>query len=227
MKIIALSDLHGDLPFIDPVEAASADLLVIAGDICPDYAGNRNHKAAQQLDWMQTVFAKWFHAIPCEHKYVTWGNHDWLNGKPWAWVKHNEQVTVGDKKIWFSPWVPRLKDWNWGAEEDELRNHYDRIPKDTDIIVSHCPPFGSCDQISKNPPLDDALGSYALLEAIRRVKPRVVFCGHIHGGYGTDVIRQETGPDTLVLNVAVKDESYRMVNAVTVLTLDEEDDLLR
>jgi Icc-related predicted phosphoesterase len=48
----------------------------------------------------------------------------------------------------------------------------------TDILVTHEPPFGLCDQTCRG----QHVGSWSLLQATVMEKPAVWFCGHIHEG---------------------------------------------
>jgi Icc-related predicted phosphoesterase len=63
----------------------------------------------------------------------------------------------------------------------DRRRLYARIPKDTDVLVTHGPPYGI---------LDLALGSHLhqgcreLLDAVTRISPKLHVFGHIHGAYG-------------------------------------------
>lgn len=55
----------------------------------------------------------------------------------------------------------------------------DRVPTDTDILITHGPPWGHLDGVKKS-------GCPFLAREILRVRPRLVLCGHIHVGYGTE-----------------------------------------
>ena len=53
-------------------------------------------------------------------------------------------------------------------------------------------------------------GSMNLLNAIKSVKPKFVFCGHIHGGNHEKVIlKHNDGQETILYNVSIKDEDYK------------------
>ena len=87
------------------------------------------------------------------------------------------------------------------------------IPKDTDILLCHCPPFGYGDAISAK----DRLGSEALTEAIKNTpKLKAVFFGHAHENHGwVGKIN-----NTLLANVSVVDERNELVNVLPVFEID-------
>lgn len=110
--------------------------------------------------------------------------------------------------IWLTPWSSQFMDWAWMAEDDELDARYDLIPTGIDILVSHQPMRGHCDEggLSITTGQVEHLGSLALMRAVARVKPRVLICGHIHGGH-----RRSKFNDTEIYNVSVVDEQYKLV----------------
>ncbi len=58
------------------------------------------------------------------------------------------------------------------------------------------------------------VGSTALTEALERVQPLLMVCGHVHSGYG----RYRLGV-TEVINAALVDNAYELVNPVVEITL--------
>ena len=99
----------------------------------------------------------------------------------------------------------------------DLEPVYAAIPVGTDILISHQPPYGYGDHAFD---LDSSqvqhVGSRELLVAIERNRPRIVICGHIHGGFGRF---EHLGIH--IYNVSVVDETYRLVNAPTVIELPD------
>jgi hypothetical protein len=232
MRIVAISDQHGFLP-----DVPQCDLLIVAGDLCPDRFGPfmAAHDPLQQQAWFDGNIRPWLAAAPAVHKVVTWGNHDWC-GQVCDFVSDFPQharskdfqilvdegttvpypsATGGLMSVWGTPWSNRFGRWAFMKEPRHLAPIYAAIPGGTDIIVSHQPPHGYGDQTFN---LDtgrvEHVGSRELLAAIERVRPRVVICGHVHGGFGRF---EHLGIP--IYNVSVVDEQYRLVNAPTVIEL--------
>lgn len=97
----------------------------------------------------------------------------------------------------------------------DLEQVYAAIPEGTDILVSHQPPLYHGDRsFNLDSGRVDHVGSRELLDAVERVRPRIVICGHVHGGFGR--FEYQGIP---IYNVSVVDERYRLVNTPTVIEL--------
>lgn len=60
------------------------------------------------------------------------------------------------------------------------------IPLDTDVVITHTPPYTHCDEsISRR----RALGCDDLRRALWRVRPKLAVCGHVHEGRGAERVR--------------------------------------
>jgi hypothetical protein len=120
-----------------------------------------------------------------------------------------------EMSVWATPWSNPFMRWAFMKRPSDLERVYAAIPEDIDVLVSHQPPYGYGDSTFD---LDarrvEHVGSRELLVAIERVRPRVVICGHVHGGFGR--YEHQGIP---IYNVSVVDESYRLVNAPTVIDL--------
>src|SRR4051812_8408571 len=123
IKIVAISDLHGNLPenYVPP-----CSLLLIAGDICPSPRLSAHgewmsleEKALWQSKWLREKFGPWLEKQPVKKTVAVWGNHDWigqvaphLTPKSISWQMLTDEYTeVFGFKIYGSPWQPVFFDW--------------------------------------------------------------------------------------------------------------------
>lgn len=216
MKIAALSDLHGFLPTVP-----SADLVIIAGDVCIDRIGGVpcSLDPPRQAAWFEAKIRPWIRTFGVP-TLLTWGNHDWINeadlvglSRGNLFIVVDDSVDVLGLRVWLTPWSNRFLNWNWMKNPDHLTKVYDQIPADLDILVSHQPPYGCGDgYVNMETSQYEHVGSRELLHAIRRVRPQLVICGHLHGGFGVYDI-----DGIPIYNVSVVNEAYQLVNPVTVL----------
>lgn len=91
-------------------------------------------------------------------------------------------------------------DINYPKEEQNNRNSniggvlWDQIPLDTDILVTHTPPYAHRDRHSQAPATTSAsgdqqtrpVGCLALRQALQRVRPKIAVCGHVHESRGCE-----------------------------------------
>ncbi|KAL8852083.1 MAG: hypothetical protein Q9221_003013 [Calogaya cf. arnoldii] len=85
-------------------------------------------------------------------------------------------------KIFGSPYSPARGTWAYGYQPDEAFNLWRRIPLDADVVVTHTPPKGHCDESRDRGPT----GCEALRQALWNVRPSLAVCGHVHEGRGVE-----------------------------------------
>lgn len=201
MKFVAISDTHGQHKGL---ALPKGDVVIHAGDIS---SRGKEHEVIDFLDW--------FKDLDFKYKIFIAGNHDFLFEKEMAeriteiipegviYLKDSE-ATIEGIKIWGSPITPWFHDWAFNRKRgEEIAKHWDLIPNDVDIILTHGPAYGLLDKTIYG----DCVGCEDLLKAINRIKPRFHVCGHIHERYGIIPFGHTT-----FINASVMDHRYRRVN---------------
>jgi Icc-related predicted phosphoesterase len=85
------------------------------------------------------------------------------------------------------------------------------IPSDTDILITHGPPFGILDDTERG----EKVGCEDLIDIIQtRVRPRLHVFGHIHEAYGQKQVK-----DTLFVNASMVNLAYRPVNQAIIVEI--------
>jgi Icc-related predicted phosphoesterase len=214
VKIVCVSDLH---MYFGP-KLDGGDILVVSGDI--SYVG-------KAIDFAEFDF--WLGKQKDKYKaiVVTPGNHDLGSERNPSLFKGliqnathylvNEPATILGLNFWASPMTPTFFDWAWMADRGEpIKRYWDMIPSNTDVLVTHGPPFGILDQC---PDMNDrsklvSVGCEELLKAVQRIKPRLHIFGHIHEGHG-----QVTIEGTTFINASIMDGQYHPVNKPITINL--------
>ncbi len=205
MKIVAISDLHGNLP-----EIPSCDLLLLAGDLCP----LGDHSLANQSKWLDSDFRDWLCQQPAKEIIGVAGNHDLVfeqrpdlvpDDLPWTYLQDAETRWEGFK-IWGTPWQLWWFGWAFNKQLEEIAEKWALIPPSTDILVCHGPPRGYGDEANHGETKVPS-GCPYLLERIKAIKPRLVVFGHIHEGRG----EWKLGT-TRLANVSLVNQHYKVVH---------------
>ena len=202
MRIVCISDTHDQH---EKLVVPDGDLLIHAGDFTC-------HKIP--LVGRTAGFANWFKKLPHKYKIVIAGNHDMLfeQQSPLArsffldvtYLQDSETIIEG-LKIWGSPYTPYWGGWAFSEHGINIKKHWDKIPKSTDILITHGPPFGLLDEVN-----GEHKGCKYLSEKKKELNLKLHIFGHIHEGYGID------GKN---INTAVVNEDYELVNDPVVIDI--------
>lgn len=205
MRIVILSDTHlrhmPNYGYGNFFKIPHGDLLIHTGDLCIEG------------DVKEVMHAMaWLESLPHKHKVFIAGNHDWLFQKNPSLARslvpsgvtylEDSSTEVMGYKIYGSPWQPEFMEWAFNLPRGQaLRDKWKMIPGDTDILMTHGPPYGIGDYSRFS---EENVGCRDMRDEVRRVKPRLHAFGHVHGGYGRQVRE-----GTIFVNGAICDEAYR------------------
>lgn len=176
ISVVCLSDTHNDMP-----EVPDGDLLLHAGDLTQS---DNFQEVRETLEWLRS--------LPHPHKVIIAGNHDFIlqsdekHKLDWGDIVYLQQSSTRIEfkngrilNIYGSPWSRKH-----GSSAFQYAPHQDlwtnSSPREADIFVSHMPPKYHLDI--------NGYGEELLLQELWRIRPRLHIFGHIHGGYGQEVL---------------------------------------
>ena len=187
LDLTIIADTHG---LHDEIKLQKGTLLIHAGDI------TKYGTEEEVIDFLQ-----WFTKQPFKYKIFIAGNHDLFLEECSAAKRkklipegiiylQNSGVEIEGLKIWGSPVTPYFLGMAFNARPGkDIKKIWNKIPLDTDILITHGPPKGI---------LDDGFGCAELLNTVIAVQPKIHCFGHVHGRNGMVTINQ-----TLFINAAI------------------------
>ncbi len=206
MIIDCISDLHGFYPTLE-----GGDLLIVAGDLT----------ATHRIEELAKVVI-WINSLPYRKKILVAGNHDTFLQKEPNWhtdlVKNFDYLCDSETefeglKIWGTPWTKTFEGMNPHCKaftcdtEEELAVKFSLIPEDTDILISHSPPYGFRDKTVDG----HRVGSKSLQFQVLNCKNlKLWVIGHIHEDYGIELPGHLY--DCTMVNASHVNEHYKPVN---------------
>ena len=203
MDITFIADTHG---LHDRLKLNAGTFLIHAGDIT-EY-GTEEEVAE---------FLYWFSRQLFTYKIFIAGNHDlYIEECTSAKRKkiipsnviylQNNGIEVKNVKIWGSPVTPYFLGMAFNARRGkEIKKVWDKIPADTDILITHGPPNGI---------LDNGIGDEELLKVINKIKPTIHCFGNEHGQNGFKTFNNTTFINASIVNSLdpLKNEGYKIVS---------------
>jgi len=208
--IVTISDTHNQH---DDIVVPDGDIIIHAGDF-----------TGRGLKYEIEEFIEWYGSLPHTWKILIAGNHDkgtdpdqksdvYKGGPEYTRtlcalnniiLLEDESCDVLDNngnmiKIWGSPVSPTFgRGWAWNRDRGhQIFQHWNKIPTDIDIIVTHGPPFMYGDMLrhaNRNP--DGSLlynvGCVDLLNRINKTNCKMTVAGHIHEDRGVKIDEKNT-----------------------------------
>ena len=94
-------------------------------------------------------------------------------------------------------------DWAFNLPRGpKIKKKWDLIPSDTDILITHGPPYSICDKTIHG----NREGCVDLLNTVRQVEPKYHIFGHIHEAYGMIKEGKTTFMNVSIVNVRYEPE---------------------
>ena len=211
MKLGFFGDTHTQHKWVELREPV--DYLIFSGD-----GEFRNLGDIHSFnDWIGKLKKQGDIKVEC---LITSGNHDsypqsklketkltFTNG---VYLQDEEYILNNGMKVWMSPWSVRFMDWWFMASEEDLETkYYSKIPRDTNILITHTPPYKILDYDTRN----GYLGSKSLSKKIDELKELKIHAfGHIHRDEEQRRQIIEGSNNVMFINCGLLDNWYNMVH---------------
>jgi len=176
------------------------------------HSGDFSHSQKQFDD-----FLLWYSELPgYDYRILIPGNHETMVEKdPEMFFRTckelnligliDQEVVINGVKFYGSPWTPMFYNWAFMKEDYLLDMYWDKIPKDTNVLITHGPAHGILDGVIHYG-VGECVGSYTLSDAIDGLKElKIHTFGHIHCAAGA---YKENG--ILRINASSVTDSYTL-----------------
>ena len=214
--LVLISDTHTkhyeiDAQLKEIYENHPDAIIVHAGDI--SYRGRK---------WEVEEFTEWYSGLPFKHKIMIAGNHDFLFEDspeaakdildkigPEIIYLNDSGVELEGLKFWGSPVTPWFHNWAFNRVGEKINEHWDLIPVDTNILITHGPPYLTLDTTKSGL----RVGCPELANKIEGLSDlKVHVFGHIHEADG---IVERNG--VTYINASILDLYYEVKNSPVIL----------
>lgn len=239
MRVVCISDTHNHhrrmkFNLNHYIDSNDFNILIHAGDIS---SLGKEREVSNFINWFmnldgfdEKIFIAGNHDFCFEeiNKPNTKSNYDWLRNLIYEEnLTQNNCTYLEDNSveidvpgisrpilIYGTPWQPKFKNWafNLPRNGEELGKKWNRIPKNTDILITHTPPYGIGDYTLGN----SRVGCELLKGRLDEISPLLHVYGHIHEGYGVQVANK-----TIHLNAAICDADYQPINEPHIIEIRE------
>lgn len=212
-KLTFMSDTHSKHHLISKEQLGEGDIIFHSGDFTQmGYKGEIK------------MFLKWFSSLDYTYKVFIAGNHELGLEKnrlilPEEYTNkgviylQDEEVILEGLKIYGTPWQPEFGGWEFNLPRNskKLKQKWNNIPLDVDILLTHSPVYGILDTNREG----IHCGCEMLYERVSKIKPWIHAWGHIHEAYG-----QKTIDNREMLNSSILDRNYQVAHSPIRMEID-------
>jgi Icc-related predicted phosphoesterase len=182
MKILHISDTHGMHGLLNIPN--DIDMIIHSGD-----CSNTNNPYFNLQEVLN--FIEWYSTLNVKYKIFVPGNHDVsiekrlitpgdITAKGIIYLE-NSFTQIEGLTIWGTPITPEFGiGWAWNKSRDKMHKIWDKIPVDTDIVISHGPPKGVMDLSYDRQNKLEFCGCSNMKKKILQLQPKLCLFGHIH-----------------------------------------------
>jgi len=213
-KIVFISDTHTKHR---QIRIPECDLLIHCGDFT--YRG-KWEEVASFNNWLDEL-------VQCKNRVVVAGNHE-LGFEQLSMFEKKQLlsnaiyledsgVQIEGLNIWGSPWTPKFFEWQFMLDTPEQSvNEWNKIPDNTNILVTHGPSYGILDKVNHPGPREDPhVGCKYLLERVKKLTNlKIHASGHLHESYGMLQCN-----NYLAINAANLNDKYNVANEPIVIEI--------
>jgi len=213
VRIVHISDTHNKhWMFLNRIPPG--DILIHTGDFS-------KRMRADEVDRTMADFNAFLQTLPHQHKIVISGNHEiGLNGLnrsdiqnrlPACTYLQDTSITIHGIKFYGTPWTSSCR-MGFSASHEQLQEKWRAIPDDTDVLLTHMPPFMIMDLAwqNRNSTAEECKycgkshrnyrhwGNYDLRQRVLAMKPKAHLYGHVHDDVGIKQVQ-----DVVFINSAM------------------------
>ena len=215
MKLVIISDTHN---LHDKIDLPKGDILIHCGD-----ATNRGTLTELYK------FTSWMKDQNFDQKIAIAGNHDHCFQNENA-IKakdimkqfgiiylQDSGIEINGLHIFGQPWQPWFYDWSFNVPRgDEIAKKWTLIPDNTNILITHGPPYGILDLI------EDDFSNRDLHQGCEELKKKVdqltqlklhAF-GHLHSNEQLIKLNKVN-----FVNAAIVDDNHKVIHKPTIIDL--------
>ena len=182
LTIFHISDLHGTH---QDLKVPEADIMIVSGDATNRFEPWLNEKELHDfIDWYSNIDIKYKIYVPGNHDTFCFNNNKLVRElfklKGIIYLD-KDSVEIEGLLIYGDPTTPRYGNWAFMADRAKIHKHWERIPEDVNILITHGPPKGILDLTEDRLGDLTLVGCNSLRRRVNELQNLVLHCfGHIH-----------------------------------------------